>query len=744
MRIRMKKIINLILLLCLIATGVGLAAAQEVYAADSIITFTEIDYTKKPGDGLEVSVVISSSDNIGTYHVELRYDKNCLQYAGGAEKVSGNTIVMEGTGYGNIVTYQLKFDTSIEAETGLTITNAQLTGTNGAPIDFSSITYVPVHIVKAEGSVDEENTAYSIPIVGQAQTSNGESFYILDLDKYIPDENDWKFERVTGTYGGKTVTFLTDVNHTIKYLYLMDKDMHSTLYAYDNIKGNLYPCFAIMQGSKKYYYMSPNAVENWPSALSLSIVNSRNIVYAMDNEGKCKFYEFDGSFLTVWDANTGEDYDNQQSIKLIAIIVMAVVAVIIVMRLALISTQQKRRRKKRKKRREQLKNAKNKKEVTLKSNGKVVAPAPKEEEEEFIEFIDVLEDVSGDEEIRHEKEDDREPIIAIKDVSMCFKISTSSASGIKEYLIQKVKRQVKYRNLLALNHISFNVYKGEVVGLIGSNGSGKSTLLRIISGALAPTDGKVIVDQSKVHLLTLGVGFDMELTARENVYLNGAIIGYSKEFIDKNYKKIVEFAELENFMDEKVKNFSSGMVSRLGFAIAAVGKVPEILILDEILSVGDEAFRRKSLNRVKEMIHSGATVIMVSHSLSTIMENCTKVVWLEKGKFMAVGETEKVCNAYKQSVEATYTGLMCKDNVWYYMKNGSPDYRYVGLAQNNRGFWYVKNGKIDFTFTGIVPNQYGNWYVKSGKVDFGYTGEFDDRGVVLHIVNGKVIEEDVY
>lgn len=240
------------------------------------------------------------------------------------------------------------------------------------------------------------------------------------------------------------------------------------------------------------------------------------------------------------------------------------------------------------------------------------------------------------------------PVISVKNVTMRFKVSTSNASGIKEYLIQRLKHQVSYREFLALDNISFDVMRGEIVGIIGTNGSGKSTLLRIVSGALKPTSGEVIVDKRKIQLLTLGTGFDMELSARENVYLNGAIIGYPKEFLDKHYDEIVQFAELDGFMDEKVKNFSSGMVSRLGFAIATVGDAAEILILDEVLSVGDEFFRKKSLKRVKEMIHGGSTVLMVSHGMQTILENCTKAVWIEKGEMKMVGEPKKVCEAYKK------------------------------------------------------------------------------------------------
>lgn len=239
------------------------------------------------------------------------------------------------------------------------------------------------------------------------------------------------------------------------------------------------------------------------------------------------------------------------------------------------------------------------------------------------------------------------PVIQVQDLTMRFRIATNNVSGIKEYMIQTLRKQISYKELYALNHVNFNVYKGEIVGIIGTNGSGKSTLLKIVSGALNPTSGQVSVDQSKVQLLTLGTGFDMELSAKENVYLNGAIIGYSRNFIDEHYQEIVDFAELEGFMEEKVKNFSSGMVSRLGFSIATVAGAAEILILDEVLSVGDEFFRKKSLARIKELIHGGSTVLMVSHGMQTIIDNCTKVVWIEQGNMRMIGEPRKVCQAYR-------------------------------------------------------------------------------------------------
>lgn len=243
------------------------------------------------------------------------------------------------------------------------------------------------------------------------------------------------------------------------------------------------------------------------------------------------------------------------------------------------------------------------------------------------------------------------PLIRIEDVTMEFRLSSGEPSGLKDYLIQMMKRQITYRKLYALYHVSFNVYRGEVVGIIGSNGSGKSTLLKIVSGVLKPTSGRVQVDRRKVQLLTLGTGFDMELTARENVYLNGSIIGYSRAFLNEHYDDIVRFAELEDFMEEKVKSFSSGMVSRLGFAIATAGDAAEILILDEVLSVGDEFFRKKSLKRIREMIHGGSTVLMVSHGMETILENCSKCVWIEKGKLRMMGEPKAVCEAYRRMEE---------------------------------------------------------------------------------------------
>lgn len=237
--------------------------------------------------------------------------------------------------------------------------------------------------------------------------------------------------------------------------------------------------------------------------------------------------------------------------------------------------------------------------------------------------------------------------IVVENVTMQFRRAKDEAASLKEMLIRMVRREHGYETFLALDNVSFTVNRGEVVGIIGTNGSGKSTLLKIISGALIPTAGRVLADRSKIQLLTLGAGFDPELTGRENVYLNGAMIGYGKKEIDSRYDEIVRFAELEGFMEEKVRNYSSGMVSRLGFAVATARDAPEILILDEVLSVGDLFFRKKSEARIREMIHGGSTVLIVSHTPSVIRSNCTKAVWIEKGRLIAAGDPKTVCDGYE-------------------------------------------------------------------------------------------------
>lgn len=239
-------------------------------------------------------------------------------------------------------------------------------------------------------------------------------------------------------------------------------------------------------------------------------------------------------------------------------------------------------------------------------------------------------------------------MIKIENVSMKFNLEIEKDFSMKQAFVDlftKKKKKKKNDDFWALKNVSFTVDKGEVVGLIGSNGAGKSTLLKVVSGVMKPTSGKVTVQGVISPMIELGAGFDGNLTARENIYLNGAILGYSKKFLDSKFDEIVEFSELKDFLDVPVKNFSSGMTAKLAFSIATVVN-PEILIVDEILSVGDIKFQEKSKKKMMEMIKGGTTVLYVSHSLDSIKDLCTKVVWLEHGKVVKIGDTEKVCDAY--------------------------------------------------------------------------------------------------
>lgn len=239
-------------------------------------------------------------------------------------------------------------------------------------------------------------------------------------------------------------------------------------------------------------------------------------------------------------------------------------------------------------------------------------------------------------------------MIKIENVSMKFNLEIEKDFSMKQAFVNlftKKKKKKKNEDFWALKDVSFNIGKGEVVGLIGSNGAGKSTLLKVVSGVMKPTKGKVKVKGVISPMIELGAGFDGNLTARENIYLNGAILGYSKEFLDDKFDDIVEFSELKDFLDVPVKNFSSGMTAKLAFSIATIVN-PEILIVDEILSVGDIKFQEKSKKKMMEMIKGGTTVLYVSHSLESIKDLCTKVVWLEHGKVVKMGDTNKICDDY--------------------------------------------------------------------------------------------------
>ena len=239
-------------------------------------------------------------------------------------------------------------------------------------------------------------------------------------------------------------------------------------------------------------------------------------------------------------------------------------------------------------------------------------------------------------------------IIRSNDISMRYLMTYDRIQSIKEYIVQMLRGKIKYEEFWALKNVSFEVERGEVVGIIGHNGAGKSTLLKVISGILKPTGGSLEVHGNVVPMLELGSGFDHDLTGRENIFLNGSILGYSEKYLKEKYEQIVEFSELGKFIDVPIRNYSSGMLMRLAFSIATVVQ-PEILIVDEILAVGDAAFQEKSKARMLELMSGGTTVLFVSHSLEQIREMCDRVIWLEHGQIKAIGATKEICDAYEAS-----------------------------------------------------------------------------------------------
>lgn len=670
--------------------------SDEVRAENATVTFGSNYYTATDNEAFPIGVYLNGDSRIGTYEVKISYDNRRLEYTGGGDSEENGVITLSGTGVNAQVKYMLKFQTRSGGTADIKIESAVIhtAGENAEEFDVTTLasTYVTISGEDTVGDTPpeesqetetgEENPVSDIPTVmevpGEEQT-----YYLVDFSQYTPENIDFQYDTGTITYQGTEVAAYLSANGDISFVYLADSQKNLYLYAYSSEKDKLYPCNSITVNGEKYYFMSPYVCSEWPQELTLDIIQSESIVYAMDLEGQTGFYKITtGNKLETWNPNEGQENFYNQMMKLV--IILAVTLVIMILAIVLVVRMDKNRKErshpfglgKQKVSTETSKQSDTKKSKDHNWKNKSGNEASNQDD---LEIEDLSLDISEDEirawkaeleqmgaaeknesaisNIKNSAVDEpeeragEEPVIAVKDVTMQFRIAMNNVSGIKEYVIQLLKKQISYRELLALDHVSFNVYKGEVVGIIGTNGSGKSTLLKIVSGALKPSSGEVQCDRRKVQLLTLGTGFDVELTAKENVYLNGAIIGYSKEFIDSKYDEIVRFAELEGFMEEKVKNFSSGMVSRLGFAIATIGETAEILILDEVLSVGDEFFRKKSLKRVQEMIHGGSTVLLVSHSMGTILENCDRVVWIEKGKMKMCGEPKVVCEAYRKMNE---------------------------------------------------------------------------------------------
>lgn len=608
-----------------------------VYAAAGSVTFGSESYEEDNNTQFQIGVYLKTESDMGSYHVELQYDNSRMEYTGGADSEENGVITLEGVGVSNEIKYMLSFKSKSGGDAYINVKNAVIYTSQTGSTEQFEVTNLPEAPIKISGEdtgaprQDEQpqQPQYvgpfetTVPHLEPAIKMNNTDYYVVDSNQYVPDSVKWKYTLVPGKLGNMDVTFLSNKSKTIYFLTLVDSKGETHLYSYSNSEKQLFECNFYNNGKYIYYYTSPYACDNWPEELSLDVIKAQNVCYVLKNNGVTRFYTVnsDGS-LSRWNPQEGESYEENKNIKYFAAFIILLLIPIVIIVIAYLVTKRikiNRRRKDDDFAREQL---------------DAYAPALIDIEDDTVEEITEL---------------NREnPVISVKNVTMRFKIADSASSGIKEYFIQKVTKKLHYRELVALDNVSFDVYKGEVVGIIGTNGSGKSTMLRLVSGVINPTSGHIEVDRSKVQLLTLGTGFDMELTARENVYLNGSIIGYSKKFLDEHFDEIIEFAELENFVDEKVKNFSSGMVSRLGFSIATAGDAAEILILDEVLSVGDEFFRKKSLARVKEMIHGGSTVLLVSHSMGTILDNCSKVVWIEKGKLQMVGDAKVVCQKYQE------------------------------------------------------------------------------------------------
>lgn len=245
--------------------------------------------------------------------------------------------------------------------------------------------------------------------------------------------------------------------------------------------------------------------------------------------------------------------------------------------------------------------------------------------------------------------DEKKVMIDVDHVTIRFNLSNEKVDNLKEYFIKLIKRELLFQEFLAVKDVSFQVKKGEAWGLIGTNGSGKSTMLKAISGILKPYKGSISVNGSVAPLIELGAGFDAEMTARENIYLNGCVLGHTEQFMKEHFDEIVDFAGVHDFLDSPLKNYSSGMKARLGFAIATMVK-PEILIVDEILSVGDYKFRQKCEKRMNEMLSGGTTLLYVSHNIDEVLRLCDHALWIEKGVARMQGEVNEVCDAYMKEM----------------------------------------------------------------------------------------------
>ena len=580
----------------------GLDAAASVSANEVInppiqggITFGSRSYRWTAGDICPIGVYAGSEAPIGSYEICLEYDMDMLRYQDGASEQSGNLLYIRGSGSNTSYKNMLHFEPLKSGNTTIRVVSA-----------------VCMTVSDEENGVEaqemEMKQAFLAQITIIAQIGNGVSDLLVSPVgiTFSPDSLDYE------------VQVKADVEELIVEYTLEDEKAEAVLSDTTLSTGENIITLTVRGSDPEpliYTIRVLRAEEDSPETNAvLPLEPSQPEPSQTESTDKEERIQPDTEAISGAETETNSWAETNGiwiGLLLMLILIAAVWFGYPVIRKRIRKSIKKRIRKRIRKRRQR--------------SG--------DEEDTDFHMLD-LED----------------KVIEVRNVTMRFRMAKEESSSLKEFLIRTIKGQNHYRMLTALKDISFEVNQGDVLGIIGTNGSGKSTLLKIITGVLAPSEGQVLTDNRKIQMLTLGTGFDMELTAKENVYLNGAIIGYTREYIDERYDDIVAFAELEGFMDEKMKNFSSGMVSRLGFAIATMRDAPDILILDEVLSVGDMFFRKKSEKRIRELIHSGATVLIVSHSMDTIRKNCNKVVWIEKGVLKMTGPPAEVCDAYAKKV----------------------------------------------------------------------------------------------
>ena len=588
----------------------------SVYAAEATVTFGSNWYDKKSGNTFPVGVYLKAEEAIGDYHIEITYDRLRLEYVTGADEADeeNGVIILEGNGNSREFKYRVQFKAISGGEAVIEVSSVEMMLQNSEENEaftVSDYNSAPVHI-------KGEDTAALVEAELERQAEEAERARLAEqeAERARLAEQEAEREREAEQEAEREREAEQETEREREAEQEAEREREAEQEAERE-----------REAEREQEALREQEGDGGENALETE--------EPQPGEKKRNYIFFNVYFLFA-----------------VAVILLIVVLDVVIWNIIkTIRARRKKRREKKKKSAVSKKDRKNRKHDSIDpaienptaDNGMSTSDS---------QFAWMDDERKYDISLTSEEELEwwlGRPVIKICDVTMEFRLSSVNPSGVKEYAVQLLKREVSYRRLYALYHVSFNVYKGEVIGIIGTNGSGKSTLLKIVSGALKPTEGHVeITGRRKVQLLTIGTGFDMELTARENVFLNGSIIGYSKNFLETHYDEIVEFAELQDFMEEKVKNFSSGMVSRLGFAIATAGKAAEILILDEVLSVGDEFFRKKSLKRIKEMIHGGSTVLMVSHSMDTILENCSRCVWIEKGELKMVGEPKVVCGEYRK------------------------------------------------------------------------------------------------